>query len=227
VLGDNPTLTVAKAIAPGGTADTSNIVVVGIADRNLSDFDLDPSAPAGGDPTQIPVGQFLNVVTNGSFKTINVDAGFGTITIGDKLTISTHAGFAKKLATGDTTPLIGVALDNLASGTGTVRVYLMLNSAAAIAATPAPTSSPTMTPSTSTTTATSTASAPSTDTSSTTSSSTTSSTAPTDSSLTVTQPSTQTDLPVSGTPPATTTSPTQTSTPDSTASPIGSPGGGS
>jgi hypothetical protein len=78
-LGDNPTVTVSPAVAG------SNVVLVGIADRNLSDFNLDPEAPAPTDPTIIKPGEFVSIVITGTYKKVGL---VGSISVGDKLTAS-------------------------------------------------------------------------------------------------------------------------------------------
>ena len=73
-------------------------------------------------------GRYVNVVTLGSYKAVKVDASFGAIRAGDLLTTSPNPGYAMKVtdkaeATG---AIIGKALGDLASGTGTVPVMVTL-----------------------------------------------------------------------------------------------------
>jgi hypothetical protein len=129
VVGSNPILSVVKAFASqnGATADA---VVIGIADRNLSDFDI-PGAPVSQASyvNTIPTQEYMNVVTSGTFAVINVDTATGSVAVGDKLTLSSNAGFARKLNAADTgMPVLGIALDPVATGVGKARVYLTISS---------------------------------------------------------------------------------------------------
>ncbi len=79
------------------------------------------------DATRAEKGGYVSVVTLGSFKVVKVDASFGAIHSGDLLTTSSHAGYAMKVtdkvqAIG---AIIGKALGNLDSGTGTIPVLVM------------------------------------------------------------------------------------------------------
>ncbi len=141
VLGSNPIVSVTKA-----TGDVSNPdgIIVGIADRNLSDYAI-PGAPAssGTDMKVIAHGEYMNVITAGTFATLNVDASSGAIVAGDKLTLSNNPGYARKATSNDVgMPVIGVALDGVASGLGKVRVYIALKNFAATAVSSAPQNSP-------------------------------------------------------------------------------------
>ncbi len=133
---NNPLLVVVKATAADIASAQSN-TIVGIVDRNLSDFDI-PGAPSeiSTDKTDVEVGDYMDIVTGGTFAELNVDATQGAVLKGDKLTISGNAGFARKMQSTETgtLPLVGIALDTVASGTGHVRVYLMLNGALATTA---------------------------------------------------------------------------------------------
>ncbi|MHB8871386.1 MAG: beta strand repeat-containing protein [Candidatus Doudnabacteria bacterium] len=125
---------VAEVTSPTGDSQVINAtIVVGVADRNMSDFDI-PGAPVSQatSTTIIPKGEFMNVVTSGTFGMINVEAGEGltqnSILPGDKLTISDVSGHARKLKPNESgMPVIGIALDSLVSGAGKVRVLLMIN----------------------------------------------------------------------------------------------------
>ena len=70
----------------------------------------------------------MNVVTLGSYKQIKVDASFSPIHVGDLLTTSPNPGFAMKVT--DKTQafgaVIGKALADLDSGTGTIPVMVTL-----------------------------------------------------------------------------------------------------
>jgi hypothetical protein len=118
-FGDIPVIAVMKS-----TASSPDAFVVGIVDRNMTSLindqenTTDDSLPIGPD-------DYLSIVTTGSYKTLKVDSSGGAITTGDKLTLSATPGLARKWATGDTLPVVGVALDGLATESGTVRVFLM------------------------------------------------------------------------------------------------------
>jgi hypothetical protein len=78
--------------------------------------------------TTVAPGGYANVVTLGSYKAVKVDASFGAIQAGDLLTTSPNPGYAMKVtdkaeASG---AIIGKALGDLASGTGTVPVMVTL-----------------------------------------------------------------------------------------------------
>ena len=72
-------------------------------------------------------GGYVSVVTLGAYKLVKVDASFGAIHAGDLLTTSSHAGYAMKVTdkVAAIGAIIGKALGNLDSGTGTVPVLVM------------------------------------------------------------------------------------------------------
>jgi hypothetical protein len=78
--------------------------------------------------TRAETGGHVNVVTLGSYKAVKVDAGFGPIHAGDLLTTSPNPGYAMKVTdkTAAIGAVIGKALGNLESGTGTVPVLVTL-----------------------------------------------------------------------------------------------------
>jgi hypothetical protein len=78
--------------------------------------------------TTVARGGYVNVVTLGAYKAVKVDASFGAIHAGDLLTTSPNPGYAMKVtdkaqASG---AVIGKALGDLESGTGTVPVMVTL-----------------------------------------------------------------------------------------------------
>jgi hypothetical protein len=80
------------------------------------------------DAISVGTGGYISVVTLGSYKTLKVDASFGAIHAGDLLTTSPHAGYAMK-ATDKVAAIgaiIGKALSDLDSGTGSIPVLVML-----------------------------------------------------------------------------------------------------
>jgi hypothetical protein len=80
------------------------------------------------DVKAVAPGGYINVVTLGAYKAVKVDASYGAIQAGDLLTTSPNPGYAMKVtdkaeASG---AIIGKALGNLDSGTGTVPVMVTL-----------------------------------------------------------------------------------------------------
>ena len=78
--------------------------------------------------TSITTKGYASVVTQGVYKAVKVDASFGAIKAGDLLTTSPNPGYAMKVtdkaeAMG---AIIGKALGDLSSGTGTVPVMVTL-----------------------------------------------------------------------------------------------------
>ncbi len=116
MLGDQPTLTVAKAVA--GT----NTTIVGIADRNLSDFNINPDSPVADDPTTIKPGEYVSIVITGTYKKVFVN---GSVSLGDKLTASIIPGKAEKLTANTPGQVFGISLDNTPDTTGSIRVMLL------------------------------------------------------------------------------------------------------
>jgi hypothetical protein len=133
----NPILSVVPSTA-ATPVDAAAQTIVGVVDRDLSDFNI-PGAPVSvsTDITVIPVQEYMDIVTSGTYTKLNVDSSGGAIIAGDKLTVSANAGYARKMLPTEQgqMPLVGVALDSLASGSGQVRVYLMLNQGLVAAAT--------------------------------------------------------------------------------------------
>ncbi len=78
--------------------------------------------------TQVGTGGYVSVVTLGSYKAVKVDASFGAIHAGDLLTTSSHAGYAMKATDKSQAfgAVIGKALGDLDSGTGTIPVLVTL-----------------------------------------------------------------------------------------------------
>jgi hypothetical protein len=76
----------------------------------------------------ITANTYASIVTSGSYQSVRVDASYGAIKAGDLLVSSPNAGFAMKatdLAQANGA-VIGKALGNLDSGTGTVPVMVIL-----------------------------------------------------------------------------------------------------
>jgi hypothetical protein len=129
VVGSNPVITVVPAVATAA----DSVVAIGIVDRNLAEFDI-PGAPAasGSDITVVAPGEYADVVTSGTYASLDVDASSAAIAVGDRLTVSANPGYARKLVLPADAgmPVVGVALDALGSGTGNVRVLLTLGASA-------------------------------------------------------------------------------------------------
>ncbi len=116
ILGDQPTLTIAKAVAG------ANTIIVGVADRNLSDFNISPDSPITDDPTTIKPGEYVSIVITGTYKKVFVN---GSVSLGDKLTASTFAGKAAKLPSEAQGQVFGISLDSTPDNTGSIRVMLL------------------------------------------------------------------------------------------------------
>lgn len=78
-----------------------------------------------GDAGILP-GQYLSIVTLGSFKTVKVDASYGSIQPGDLLVSSPNPGFAMRSDSPQIGTVIGKSLGSLESGVGEVPVLITL-----------------------------------------------------------------------------------------------------
>jgi hypothetical protein len=99
---------------------------------------LNPQEEAKAGPSGPPVekprliqepaapGEFVSIVTLGSYMQIKVDASYGAIQPGDLLTSSPNPGHAMKASEPETGTIIGKALAGLASGQGTIPVLVTL-----------------------------------------------------------------------------------------------------
>jgi hypothetical protein len=76
------------------------------------------------DASSFAPGDYITVVTLGSFKAIKVDASFGAIQPGDLLVASSNPGYAMVSHDPKVGTVIGKALEGLASGTGTIAVLI-------------------------------------------------------------------------------------------------------
>ncbi len=81
---------------------------------------------ARADATSAAQGEFMNVVTLGSYKMVKVDASFGAIRAGDLLTTSDNPGYAMKVTDKVSAigAILGKALGGLESGTGTIPILV-------------------------------------------------------------------------------------------------------
>ncbi len=124
-VGEIPVITVRRA-----TADTAS-AVLGVVDKHYIPAKVGegPQAAEAKMETEqaaIPSGDYLTVVTLGSFKAIKVDASFGPVKPGDLLVASPHAGYAMRATAPEPGTVVGKALGALAEGTGSIPVLVTL-----------------------------------------------------------------------------------------------------
>ena len=131
VAGEIPVLRVRKATEAGSTA------VAGVVDQPFV-----VQAPQAGEEKPIPKparaaahvadgtaigpGEYLSIVTLGSFKVIKVDASYGAIRVGDLLVSSPNPGYAMRAEDPRVGTLIGKAMGTLDKGTGVIPVLVAL-----------------------------------------------------------------------------------------------------
>jgi|GEM_PF-896539 len=115
-----------NALNTAATDGQSKPASVDVPPATINDVDGSPHpiSTASGAAT----GSYINVVTLGSYKAVKVDASFGPIKAGDLLVASSNPGYAMKATDKSQTSgaVIGKALGNLASGTGTIPVMVTL-----------------------------------------------------------------------------------------------------
>jgi len=75
----------------------------------------------------IEPGQYLGIVTLGSYKAVRVDATYGAIQPGDLLVASPNPGYAMKAVNPQIGTIIGKALAPLVDGTGTIPMLVTLD----------------------------------------------------------------------------------------------------
>jgi hypothetical protein len=132
VAGDIPVPRVRKATQAESTG------VVGVVDQpftlsaeRIRGVGQLPHAAAAsaqlGEGTAIGPGDYLSVVTLGSFKAIKVDASYGAIEPGDLLVSSPNPGFAMRAEAPGVGTVIGKALDGLEEGAGVIPVLVTLD----------------------------------------------------------------------------------------------------
>lgn len=136
MLGNIPVPMVQKA------SDASSTGVIGVVDRRFVTPSNDvrtqePEAESPGyfvDSTVsvaegggIARGEYVGVVTLGSFRAIKVDASYGAIQAGDLLVSSDTPGHAMKATDAQVGTVIGKALGSLDSGTGIIPVLVTLH----------------------------------------------------------------------------------------------------
>jgi hypothetical protein len=120
---DRRTEAESAALANGTKADLANMP---IPPATITD----QQASIHSDSTKVDAstGEYVSVVTLGSYKAVKVDASFGPIHAGDLLTTSSNPGYAMKAAdkTQASGAIIGKALGDLETGTGIVPVMVTL-----------------------------------------------------------------------------------------------------
>jgi hypothetical protein len=117
LLGNIPVPLVRRADSAFSTA------VIGIVDEAYYPDDQGPGHFSNG---EINPGDYLTIVTLGTYAVVNVDAGYGAIQPGDLLVASPTPGHAMRADDPATGTVIGKALSTLESGAGTVAIMVTL-----------------------------------------------------------------------------------------------------
>jgi hypothetical protein len=128
VLGDIPVIKV--RLSKG--ANTSEII--GVVDQHYipapaarqSTANDTTKVESAVDEAVIVPGEYLTIVTLGSFKAIKVDASYGSIAPGDLLVASPTPGFAMRATSPAVGTIIGKALGALESGSGLIPVIITM-----------------------------------------------------------------------------------------------------
>jgi hypothetical protein len=126
VIGEIPVIKVRRA------SESDSSAVVGVVDQHYIPAPKPAQTTGQGEAKvestfedeTIQPGEYLTVVTLGSYKIIKVDASFGAIEPGDLLVSSTNPGYAMVSHDPKVGTVIGKALEGLASGTGTIAVLI-------------------------------------------------------------------------------------------------------
>lgn len=122
--GDNNKMPVPEVTLADKENDTA---VIGIVDREaIPDPDEPDRRTDREDPTSIPEGGELFMVTLGAYAHCKVDATEASIEVGDLLTSSSNPGHAKKATEPKIGAIIGKALEPLEEGTGYIAVFVNL-----------------------------------------------------------------------------------------------------
>ncbi len=128
VVGEIPVIKVRRA------TDADAGAIVGVVDlhyvpasRNTKSYpNGETKSESISDDHPIAPGEYLTVVTLGSFKAIKVDAAHGSIKPGDLLVASSNPGYAMKSVSSQPGTIIGKALGELKSGTGAIPLIVTL-----------------------------------------------------------------------------------------------------
>ncbi len=117
VLGDIPVPLVRKADTAASTA------VIGVVD---APYGRGEDGVGRGENGPIAPGEYLTIVTLGTFGAINVDASYGAIQPGDLLVSSPTPGHAMRTEAPDVGTVVGKALGTMEDGTGSIAVMVTL-----------------------------------------------------------------------------------------------------
>jgi hypothetical protein len=127
VMGEIPVIQVRLATAGAASG------VVGVVDKHYvpaparaAESADRKAVSASVDEAAIAPGQYLTVVTHGSFKAVKVDASYGAIAPGDLLVASPKPGYAMRATDPRPGTIIGKALAALPSGSGVIAVIVTL-----------------------------------------------------------------------------------------------------
>lgn len=120
--GDNNRIPVTEVTVADSENDT---LVIGIVNKEATPAPDEPdNRTEPDDPTFVPEGGELFVVTLGTFSHCKVDATEASIEVGDLLTSSSNPGHAKKATEPKIGAIIGKALEPLKEGTGYIAVFV-------------------------------------------------------------------------------------------------------
>lgn len=115
-------------IIPISGITISNVVedttIVGFVVGKAKGFKAGQEPKEGEDLNTIQPGEYVMVVTLGSFAFCNVDTTNGPIKIGDLLTSSSNSGYAMKAKEPKIGTIIGKALQSLDSGAGKIAILV-------------------------------------------------------------------------------------------------------
>ncbi len=120
--GDNNCIPIAEVTLADSDNDPLVIGLVAQEATPMADEPDNRTDPA--DPTSIPDGGELFVVTLGTFAHCRVDATQAPIAVGDLLTSSANPGYARKATEPKIGSIIGKALEPLKEGTGYIAVFV-------------------------------------------------------------------------------------------------------
>ncbi len=120
--GDNNRIPIPEVIL-SDTADDPLVIGI-VAQEATPAADAPDRRTDPADPTSIPDGGELFVVTLGTFAHCKVDASESPIAVGDLLTSSKNPGYARKAKNPKIGSIIGKALEPLEEGTGYIAVFV-------------------------------------------------------------------------------------------------------
>ena len=128
VLGEIPVIKVRRASAGELSA------VVGVVDKHFVPSEKPTLGPEGVETKldylyeakAVQPGEYLTIVTLGSYKAIKVDASYGAVLPGSLLVASPNPGYAMAAENPKPGTIVGKALGSLASGVGSIPVMVTL-----------------------------------------------------------------------------------------------------